>query len=75
MSFIVYIEGWGLYIEEFVKDMGFYKDFYFDFGCLVMEFWCVCRFVVDMGIYVKKWMCEEVVDYFVENMLNFEYDV
>lgn len=72
---MVYIEGWGFYIEYFLFEFGFYFDLYFNFGCLVMELWCVCCLVVDIGFYYYQWMCQQVVDYLMENMLNLEGDV
>lgn len=53
----MYVEGWGLYFELVLKEMGLYEDLYLDFGCFVMELWCVCWLVVDIGIYVMKWIC------------------
>lgn len=62
-----YVEGWALYSEKLAKEMGQYKNPYYDFGRLVNEIWRAIRLVVDTGLHAKGWTEAEAVKYFTEN--------
>jgi len=62
-----YVEGWALYSEVVAKEMGGYKNPYYDFGRLVNEIWRAIRLVVDTGLHAKGWTEEDAVKYFKEN--------
>lgn len=62
-----YIEGWALYSELLAKEMGGYKNPYYDFGRLVNEIWRAIRLVVDTGLHSKGWTEAEAIAYFSEN--------
>jgi uncharacterized protein (DUF885 family) len=67
LGFNAYVEGWALYSEELAKEMGQYKNPYYDFGRLVNEIWRAIRLVVDTGIHSKGWTEAEAIQYFSEN--------
>jgi uncharacterized protein (DUF885 family) len=67
IMFNSYVEGWALYSEILAKEMGGYKNPYYDFGRLVNEIWRAIRLVVDTGIHSKGWTEAEAIKYFTEN--------
>lgn len=67
MGFNAYVEGWALYSEALAKEMGQYKNPYYDFGRLVNEIWRAIRLVVDTGLHAKGWTEAEAIKYFSEN--------
>ena len=62
-----YGEGWGLYTEFLVNEMGIYTTPYEHFGKLTYEMWRACRLVVDTGMHVFDWSRQEAVDFMAEN--------
>ncbi len=60
-------EGWGLYSEYLVAEMGIYRDPYEKFGQLTYEMWRACRLVVDTGIHALGWSREEAVRFMEEH--------
>lgn len=73
--YIVYVEGWVLYVESLGKELGFFIDFYQWYGCFFDEQLCVMCLVVDIGLYVKGWMCEWVIQYMLDNFFMVESDI
>lgn len=67
IGFNAYVEGWALYSEILAKEMGGYKNPYYDFGRLVNEIWRAIRLVVDTGIHSKGWTEADAIKYFSEN--------
>lgn len=67
IGFNAYQEGWALYSEILAKEMGGYKNPYYDFGRLVNEIWRAIRLVVDTGIHSKGWTEADAIAYFSEN--------
>ncbi|MDR7131679.1 uncharacterized protein (DUF885 family) [Algoriphagus sp. 4150] len=65
--FNAYVEGWALYSEELAKEMGGYKNPYYDFGRLVNEIWRAIRLVTDTGLHSKGWTEADAIAYFEEN--------
>jgi uncharacterized protein (DUF885 family) len=67
-DFTAYVEGWALYAERLVSELGLYdKDMYGDLGRLQAEAFRAARLVVDSGIHAKQWTFEQAVDFMVEN--------
>ncbi len=62
-----YVEGWALYSEKLAKEMGQYKNPYYDYGRLVNEIWRAIRLVVDTGLHSKGWTEADAIKYFTEN--------
>jgi len=62
-----YAEGWGLYVEQLAKEMGFYADPYSDFGRLGREIWRAIRLVVDTGIHAKGWSEAQALEFYTAN--------
>ncbi len=56
-----YVEGWALYSEQLVAEMGLYDTPYIRFGMLSMEMWRACRLVMDVGIHWKDWTREQAL--------------
>jgi uncharacterized protein (DUF885 family) len=68
MSFGAYDEGWALYTEQLMYELGFYNnDPFGNLGRLQAEMFRACRLVVDVGIHYKKWTREEAIKYMLDN--------
>ena len=66
-----YIEGWGLYSENFTpKD-----DLYDWFGKLEYEMLRACRLVVDTGIHYYNWSFDKTYNYILKNTNMNEHEV
>ncbi len=67
LAFNAYSEGWALYAEQLVDELGLYDDFEVGrLGYLQSLAFRACRLVVDTGIHAKRWTREEGVKFFVE---------
>jgi uncharacterized protein (DUF885 family) len=67
-DFTAYVEGWALYAERLVSELGFYdNDVYGDLGRLQAEAFRAARLVVDTGIHSQRWTFDQAVDFMVEN--------
>lgn len=59
-----YTEGWALYAEQLVAEMGLYQDDpWGDIGRLRAELFRSVRLVVDTGLHRKRWTPEQAIDY------------
>jgi uncharacterized protein (DUF885 family) len=66
--FTSYAEGWALYSEALVAEIGMYDDDpTSDLGRLQAEMFRAVRLVVDTGIHLKRWSRAEAVAYMYEN--------
>ncbi len=66
LAFNAYSEGWALYAEQLVDELGVYDDFPVGrLGYLQSIAFRACRLVVDTGIHAKRWTREQGVEYFV----------
>ncbi|MCV6615390.1 MAG: DUF885 domain-containing protein [Cellvibrionaceae bacterium] len=67
-AYNAYSEGWALYSERVIWEMGLYKDDPFgDLGRLKAEIFRAVRLVVDTGIHHKQWTREQAIDYMMAN--------
>ena len=75
IPFPAYAEGWALYAERLVKEMGLLEDPYDDIGRLQAELFRAVRLVVDTGIHWARWSREEAIDYMRANTGMAQSDV
>jgi uncharacterized protein (DUF885 family) len=67
LAFNAYSEGWALYAEQLVDELGVYNDFPAGrLGYLQSIAVRCCRLVVDSGLHAKRWTRQQGVDYFVK---------
>jgi uncharacterized protein (DUF885 family) len=67
LAFNAYSEGWALYAEQLVDELGVYDDFPVGrLGYLQSIAFRACRLVVDTGLHAKRWTRQQGVDFFVE---------
>jgi uncharacterized protein (DUF885 family) len=67
LAFNAYSEGWALYAEQLVDELGVYDDFLVGrLGYLQSIAFRACRLVVDTGLHAKRWTRQQGVDFFVE---------
>jgi len=67
LAFNAYSEGWALYAEQLMDEMGAYNDFEVArLGYLQSLAFRAVRLVVDTGIHAKRWTREQGVQFFVE---------
>ena len=67
LAFNAYSEGWALYAEQLVDELGVYDDFPAGrLGYLQSIAFRACRLVVDSGLHAKRWTRQQGVDYFVK---------
>ena len=66
LAFNAYSEGWALYAEQLVDELGIYDDFPVGrLGYLQSIAFRCCRLVVDTGLHAKRWTRQQGVDFFV----------
>jgi uncharacterized protein (DUF885 family) len=66
LAFNAYSEGWALYAEHLVDELGVYDGFPAGrLGYLQSIAFRCCRLVVDTGLHVKNWSRQQAVEYFV----------
>ncbi len=67
MGFNAYIEGWALYAEQSVDELGFYaNDPFGQVGYLQAQQFRACRLVVDTGLHALKWPRGKAIRFLVE---------
>ncbi|RST30995.1 DUF885 domain-containing protein [Sphingomonas ginkgonis] len=67
LAFNAYSEGWALYAEQLVDELGVYdRDPVGRLGFLQSIAFRACRLVVDTGIHSKRWTREQGVQFFVD---------
>ncbi len=67
MQFNAYTEGWALYAERLMSELGAYaEDPQGDLGRLQMEAYRAARLVVDTGIHARRWSFNQAVTYLMD---------
>ena len=67
LAFNAYSEGWALYAEQLVDELGVYDgEPALRLGYLQSIAFRCCRLVVDTGIHAKRWTRQQGVDFFVQ---------
>lgn len=66
-GFSAFVEGWALYSERLVDELGLYEDDLSRVGMLADQSWRACRLVVDTGIHSLGWTRRQAVDFMMEN--------
>ncbi|HEX9750950.1 MAG TPA: DUF885 domain-containing protein [candidate division Zixibacteria bacterium] len=74
-GYTAFVEGWGLYSERLPKEVGFYGDWYSEFGRLTFEAWRAVRLVVDVGIHDKGWSREQAIAFCRANTALTDHDI
>ncbi len=68
MGFNAFIEGWALYAEQLMDEMGLYEtDPLSRIGYLQAQQFRACRLVVDTGLHAMKWTREQAIRFLVDN--------
>ena len=63
-GFNAFVEGWALYAEQVVDELGLYADDPFgQLGYLQAQQFRACRLVVDTGLHSMRWTREQSVDF------------
>ena len=66
LAFNAYSEGWALYAEQLVDELGLYHGQpALQLGYLQSIAFRACRLVVDSGLHAKRWTRQQGVDFFV----------
>ena len=64
LGFNAYTEGWALYAEQLVDELGFYKnDPFGQLGMLQALRFRASRLVTDSGLHHKRWGRDQAIDY------------
>ncbi len=58
----VYVEGWGLYTEQIMGELGFYKGLLGKLAMLKMRLWRCARVIIDVGLHYFDMREKEAVD-------------
>jgi uncharacterized protein (DUF885 family) len=67
LAFNAYSEGWALYAEQLVDELGVYDgEPALKLGYLQSIAFRCCRLVVDTGLHAKRWTRQQGVDFFVQ---------
>jgi len=67
MQFSAFVEGWALYAERLMWELGVYADDpQGNLGRLRSEVYRAARLVVDTGIHAKRWTFDQATEYLAE---------
>ncbi|HVY86004.1 MAG TPA: DUF885 family protein [Caulobacterales bacterium] len=67
MGFNAFVEGWALYAEQLVDELGFYDDDPFGrLGYLQALRFRAARLVVDTGLHAKRWTREQAIQSLID---------
>jgi len=65
--YTAFVEGWALYAEYLVKELGWYDDdIYSELGQMQWELLRAVRMVVDTGLHHYRWSRQRAIDYYID---------
>ena len=68
IGFNAFVEGWALYAEQLVDELGLYADDPLSrLGYLQAQKFRACRLVVDTGMHALKWSRQQAIDFLSQN--------
>ena len=67
LNFAAYTQGWGLYAELLVKELGTYTDPWQEYGRLLMELKHANSLVIDTGLHTLGWDIEKAINFRLDN--------
>ncbi|WP_081934126.1 DUF885 family protein [Massilia sp. 9096] len=68
IGFNAFVEGWALYAEQLVDELGLYKDDPLSrLGYMQAQKFRACRLVVDTGMHGLKWTRQQAIDFLSQN--------
>jgi uncharacterized protein (DUF885 family) len=62
----VFVEGWALYCEEMMYEVGYYTDPGIVLMKLMAELWRACRVIIDVGLHTRIMSFQQAVDFLVQ---------
>ena len=65
---VIFVEGWALYTEELIEEIGFIKDPALKLKRLADQLWRAYRIVIDIGLQTKKLKIAEAQRLLMENL-------
>jgi len=67
MGFNAFVEGWALYAEQLVDELGYYEgDDFGRLGYLQAQRFRAARLVVDTGLHAKRWSREDAIQSLID---------
>ena len=67
MGFNAFVEGWALYAEQLVDELGYYdSDPFGRLGYLQAQRFRAARLVVDTGLHAKRWSREQAIQSLID---------
>jgi uncharacterized protein (DUF885 family) len=68
LGFNAFVEGWALYSEQVVDELGLYtNDPFSRLGYLQAQKFRACRLVVDTGMHGMQWSRQQAIDFLLEH--------
>jgi uncharacterized protein (DUF885 family) len=67
--YTAFVEGWALYAEYLVNELGWYDDdIYSELGRMQWELLRAVRMVVDTGLHHFHWSRQQAIDYYIDTV-------
>ncbi len=67
---IIFMEGWTLYCEQLIVDLGYLAGPIWQLDCLLSQLWRACRIRIDVGVHTRQMTVREAID-MLKNELGF----